>query len=71
MTTTLDRPPAPPQRSGGARALLWAGAILGALMIAMGAYSLVNLLVFTNADPSTVTGRASYEAVAMTVAGSA
>jgi DUF4097 and DUF4098 domain-containing protein YvlB len=62
MTTTLDRPPAPPQRSDGARALLWAGGILGALMIAAGAYSLVNLLVFTNADPATVTGSASYDA---------
>jgi len=62
MTTTLARPPAPPQRSEGARVLLWFGAILGALMLAAGAYSLVNLLVYTNGDPSTVVGTASYDA---------
>jgi len=62
MATTLDRPPAPPQRSGGARALVWVGAILGALMLASGAYSTVNLLVFTNSDPATAIATASYEA---------
>jgi len=62
MTATLDRPPAPPKRSGGARSLLWIGGIVGALMLVTGAYSIVNLLVFTNADPSTVTGTATYDA---------
>ena len=65
MTTTVDRPPAPPQRSEGARALLWFGGILGALMLAAGAYSLVNLLVFTNADPATVSASASYDAASV------
>ncbi|WP_028045372.1 DUF4097 family beta strand repeat-containing protein [Cellulomonas sp. URHE0023] len=62
MTTTLDRPPAPPQRSGGARALLWAGGIIGALSIAAGAHSLVDLLAFTYADSATVIATASYDA---------
>ncbi|WP_028049687.1 DUF4097 family beta strand repeat-containing protein [Cellulomonas sp. URHD0024] len=62
MTTTLERPPAPPKRSAGARALVWVGAIVGALMLVSGASSLVDLLVYSNADPATVSGSATYDA---------
>ncbi|WP_426593365.1 DUF4097 family beta strand repeat-containing protein [Cellulomonas sp. McL0617] len=62
MTATLDRPPAPPRRSTRARVLVWTGAIVGALMLASGASSLLDLLVFTNADPATVVATASYDA---------
>jgi hypothetical protein len=41
---------------------VWAGGILGGIMLVGGALSLVNLLVFTNADPSTVVASASYDA---------
>lgn len=65
MTDTLERPvdAAPPAPRGpGARALTWAGAIVGGVLLLSGAYSAVDLLVMGSDDATTVTESASYAA---------
>ena len=65
MTSTLERPvdaPSPAPRSPAARALTWAGGVVGGLMLLVGAYSAVDLLVLGSDDVTTVSSDASYGA---------
>ncbi|MDM7829787.1 DUF4097 family beta strand repeat-containing protein [Cellulomonas edaphi] len=65
MTTILERPtqpPAPPVRRRG-RGLVWAGGIVGGLMLLSGAWSLLSLAIYADADRSITTTSHSYAAV--------
>ena len=65
MTSTLERPvdaPSPAPRGPGARALTWAGAIVGGVLLLSGAYSAVDLLVMGSDDATTTSEQASYDA---------
>ena len=65
MTSTLERPvdaPSPAPRGQGARALTWAGGIVGGVLLLSGAYSAVDLLATSSDDATTVSQSASYDA---------
>ncbi|MEN0128353.1 MAG: hypothetical protein AAGC49_02850 [Brevundimonas sp.] len=59
MTTTLEKP-APTKRRG--RALVWIGGIVGAILLADGAFALVSLALYSDTDRATSTAEHSYDA---------